>query len=739
MSHLSRLVDIAAINTGYGDDYLKDLVFKTAYKRKDKSEPEFRTNKSSPRLAVNENTMANSIDILPKIGELTLFMIDNGMNVEPLPSLEIIEDDVTNAENFFGKTAYYDPDKKHIVLYTHGRHPKDIVRSYAHEMIHHIQNLEGRLGDITTTNTQEDDRLNDIEAEANLNGIMTFRNWTDSLNEAKKEINNSMVAVLSKKGNQISLYDFDNKEPLGLINTYGNEVTGIVAKKGYGPLMYELGMANVYPNGLQSDRNGNTEPEAEAVLNKFIEGASPNIEAVKLTPNDKDYKTHYPNGNELFDVDNFYNYKFYNADTSILKQLLQKGNELSPNEQSTIISATEEMYDSMVNEDNTSADSLLENILSEGRYDKLANQLSSIAFEAIKDGYDVGKKVLDLTFTVGPNDEDIISNDFEFDFNIEVEYTDDEYKVDGGANAGFDDKGEEITPLLTIRFKIPKKIDWQTVSFDLKDVVRHELEHLTQDGENVKPGKQMEDDQLIRKMIDSDVLSKAEYFKLEKEVDAMLQGLYFKAKKSKRPYIEVIDNYLDTQPISQQEREDILDLWRSRTKALSLPLFENKEEIMTSYTIYSDMDGVITDFEKRFKDFSNGMEPRDYENKFGKEKFWELIDVEVGVPFFAGMDWMPDGKTYWNYIKKYNPILLSAPSRNEESKYGKRIWKKRNMPSTTKLILTPAWKKQEYASPTSILIDDREKNIEQWQEAGGIGIHHTSASNTIAQLKKLGL
>jgi hypothetical protein len=54
MSHLSRLVDIAAVNTGYGDDYLKDLVFKTAFKRKDKSEPEFRTNASSPRLAVKE-------------------------------------------------------------------------------------------------------------------------------------------------------------------------------------------------------------------------------------------------------------------------------------------------------------------------------------------------------------------------------------------------------------------------------------------------------------------------------------------------------------------------------------------------------------------------------------------------------------------------------------------------------------------------------------------------------------
>ena len=85
----------------------------------------------------------------------------------------------------FGKTAYYDPNRQHIVLYTEGRHPKDIVRSYAHEMIHHIQHLEDRLGDIPGTDTTSSDHLTNLEKEANLKGTMTFRNWTDSiLNEA---------------------------------------------------------------------------------------------------------------------------------------------------------------------------------------------------------------------------------------------------------------------------------------------------------------------------------------------------------------------------------------------------------------------------------------------------------------------------------------------------------------------------------------------------------------------------
>ena len=143
---------------------------------------------NTPKLSLNEHaSYTDSIDIVEKISELTQHMIDKGMNIEPLPTMEFIDGDSENAKDFLGKTAYYDPDAKHIVLYTEGRHPKDIVRSYAHEMIHHIQNLEGRLGNITTTNTTEDDHLTKLEQEANLRGTMTFRGWTDSIKEGKKK------------------------------------------------------------------------------------------------------------------------------------------------------------------------------------------------------------------------------------------------------------------------------------------------------------------------------------------------------------------------------------------------------------------------------------------------------------------------------------------------------------------------------------------------------------------------
>jgi phosphopantetheine adenylyltransferase len=115
------------------------------------------------------------------IKSLTDYMTDKGLNIEPLPEIKFIDDDIENARDFFGKTAYYDPNNRVVVLYTMERHPKDIMRSFAHEMIHHNQNVEGRLGNITTTNTNEDGDLPEIEREAYEKGNMFFRNWTDTL------------------------------------------------------------------------------------------------------------------------------------------------------------------------------------------------------------------------------------------------------------------------------------------------------------------------------------------------------------------------------------------------------------------------------------------------------------------------------------------------------------------------------------------------------------------------------
>ena len=122
------------------------------------------------------------------IGSLLEYMLDQKMNITPLPEVKLRKDDVA-ANNFFGKTAYYDPNNKEIVLYVKGRHNKDIVRSFSHEMIHHMQNIENRLDNIKTQNTNEDDRLLKLEKEAYLLGNITFRNWEDSLKKKADIIN----------------------------------------------------------------------------------------------------------------------------------------------------------------------------------------------------------------------------------------------------------------------------------------------------------------------------------------------------------------------------------------------------------------------------------------------------------------------------------------------------------------------------------------------------------------------
>ena len=154
------------------------------------------------------------------------------------------------------------------------------------------------------------------------------------------------------------------------------------------------------------------------------------------------------------------------------------------------------------------------------------------------------------------------------------------------------------------------------------------------------------------------------------------------------------------------------------------------------YTLYCDMDGVLCDFEKRFEDLT-GLSPNAYRDKNGLNKFWKTID-EDGVRFWVGMDWMPDGKQLYDYIKPNLYSLLSSPSSINSSRLGKRLWVKNKIPGT-KLILASRKNKQDYAKENAILIDDLKPTIDEWNAKGGIGILHTSAASTIEQLKELGL
>jgi len=103
-------------------------------------------------------------------------------NIRTTPKLTLKKDE-ENASKTLGRTAYYDPNNLTVTLYTTGRHPKDILRSFAHELIHHVQNERGDLN-IDTTNdpqyAQNDDHLRNMEKEAYLEGNLLMRDFEDN-------------------------------------------------------------------------------------------------------------------------------------------------------------------------------------------------------------------------------------------------------------------------------------------------------------------------------------------------------------------------------------------------------------------------------------------------------------------------------------------------------------------------------------------------------------------------------
>ena len=161
---------------------------------------------------VNEAIDSSKFDFEPYIVSLTQHMSKNGLKLEPYPQIHMVHDDIENAEDVFGKTAYYAPQTNVIVLFTHGRHPKDILRSYAHELIHVHQNMENRLQTIDTTDVNEDDYLEQLEREAYETGNIMFRSWTDSITGSKLE--ESVKTLITEK---------KKKDPFGLL-AYAQEL-----------------------------------------------------------------------------------------------------------------------------------------------------------------------------------------------------------------------------------------------------------------------------------------------------------------------------------------------------------------------------------------------------------------------------------------------------------------------------------------------------------------------------------
>ena len=152
--------------------------------------------------------------------------------------------------------------------------------------------------------------------------------------------------------------------------------------------------------------------------------------------------------------------------------------------------------------------------------------------------------------------------------------------------------------------------------------------------------------------------------------------------------------------------------------------------------IYLDMDGVIADFDKRYK-ARYKMEPREAEEHKEFDKFFTQF-IDDGE--FATLDLMPDALQLINYLRSLDvptEILSSSASekRDPQIRPQKLEWLEKNGIEFNPIIVPGKRHKKDYSNKNTLLIDDTQVNIDQWRREGGIGILHADAQTTINILK----
>jgi len=152
--------------------------------------------------------------------------------------------------------------------------------------------------------------------------------------------------------------------------------------------------------------------------------------------------------------------------------------------------------------------------------------------------------------------------------------------------------------------------------------------------------------------------------------------------------------------------------------------------------IYCDMDGVLCDFEYAANRVTGQVWG-------GLRTGQDWGSIRKTKNFWSTLPWKSGGRQLWNYIKKFDPHILSAYSTEDPNcKPGKRRWLSNNLGlSGSRINLVRRSEKRNFAMDgrrPAILIDDYPKNISDFKSAGGIGIIHSNTQTTISQLKRFG-
>lgn len=151
--------------------------------------------------------------------------------------------------------------------------------------------------------------------------------------------------------------------------------------------------------------------------------------------------------------------------------------------------------------------------------------------------------------------------------------------------------------------------------------------------------------------------------------------------------------------------------------------------------LFLDCDGVLADFDT-YAEQIFGLPPRKAEEKHGAKRFW--ADLRSHEGFYSKLPLMSDAMELFESVKHLNPIILTGLPLGDWAEPQKREWGAKHFPRT-KMICCLSKDKRNHMQPGDVLVDDFLKYKHLWEEAGGIFVHHTSASSSIAKLQELGV
>ena len=159
-------------------------------------------------------------------------------------------------------------------------------------------------------------------------------------------------------------------------------------------------------------------------------------------------------------------------------------------------------------------------------------------------------------------------------------------------------------------------------------------------------------------------------------------------------------------------------------------------------TLYVDLDGVLAWWEKGANDMCEGVSFDDFPIETGDPKRDIIQDfMDDNYEFWSGIPRMPHFDKLWNAVKDHSPMILTSPHdvKDEDCKRGKEDWCKKHLNLDSDRVLVKRekwhWAKDADGKP-NILVDDMDKNLDAWEEHGGIAIKVTE-DNTDEVVKEL--